>query len=1503
MAVRSSWAARKNLWEENKAKEIAHLYSVTALGWKRDGSRVAAGSLCGGVELFESVLKRAVWNNKFEITYVGPSQVLVKPLVKGARGVILKSIYGYEIEDVRIMGGENYLVARTTETLLLGDLQKNLLSEIAWPAGTGGGNEKFYFENANVCMIFNAGELSLVEYGKNEVLGSVRTEFMNPHLISVRINERKLKGTEEIKRLAYLLDLKTLALEDLVFGYALGQITHDSKIDWLELNETGRKLLFRDKRSRLNLVDIETMAKTSVLNYCTFVQWVTGSDVVVAQSRDNMAVWYNIDAPERVTLLAIKGDVVDIAREDGKTEVVVQEGQHQLTYQLDEGLIEFGTAIDDGDFNRAIDYLEGLDAGAAAETEAMWRTLARMSLESKQLHVAERCYAALGDVSKAKYLRETLNVADAAAENFGGDGMDAPEVWARLYILDRQFKAAEGIYLEQNQLDEAIQMYRRLHMWDEALNLAEAKAHPDLDSLREQHARWLLETGQEEKAGALKEADGQPAEALSLYLRGGLATRAARLVQADAQLLADPAVVGRVVAALEKGDFHEQAGEMHERVGGQDEKALASFRKAGAFARAVELARRAFPAEVVRLEEEWGNHLAQNRQLDAAINHYIEAGRTIKALDVAISARQWKKAVQIIQVVEDDSGELNKYYHKLGQHYETAKEYEMAQRFYMQANMAKQAIEMYNNAGLWEEAHQLASRYMETAEVTSMYVAQARQLEEQGRFKEAEKLYVSVQEPDLAISMYKKQRQYDQMTRLVQTFHPDLLQSTHVHLAQELEQEANHRAAEKHYLEAGDWKAAVHMYRGADHWEDAYRVAQTNGGPHSAKQVAFLWAKTLGGESAVKLLNKFGVLEQGIDYACESYQFDFAFELARLAAQHKTADIHYKHAMALEDEGKFADAETHFVRAKKPKEAVLMYVHNQDWEAAQRVAEAHDEASVADVLIGQAKVAFEARDWPKFESLLLRAQRPELAVKQYRDSDMWPEALRVCKEYLPHKLRALQDEYERESLAASSRDVDALLQQARQWEEGGEHDRAVDCYLKVDAANTGGNMQTMAAAWSKAAELAVKFLDGERALAVAEAVGPKLVEAGRHAAAAQLYLAVEMVKEAVDAFVAAHEWSKARKVARELEPRLEPYVEQKYKDHLQTQGQFDELVNVDLERALDILVEQGNWAKAIETAAEHGPELQHKYVAHHATQLIRDGQPLEALQLYKRHGAPAQQQNFNIYKRIAVDLFAAPSANDAEGRMYYTWAALRDVLFELSENMSGQGELDGTATHKDFKLLLLIAHYLAVRSACQTQASLAETAAKLSVSLLRHSDVLPADKAFFEAGSAAKGVGWDNMAFVFFNRYLDLYEAIEERTLDMLDNSDFAETDVPFEVPLPERPHLATREHEAVKEWVLAVSMDQKVEQQLPMDGRMTYEASLVAARTGTVSPACIVTGYPVTTQGKIDFARGMVAIKEEWNKFVMVAKMVTDNEVQDVIKFIGTWGGLGGGAPGFSFQ
>ena len=51
---------------------------------------------------------------------------------------------------------------------------------------------------------------------------------------------------------------------------------------------------------------MEKQGRTTILNYCTYVQWVPLSDVVVAQNRGNLCVWYNIDSPERVTMFPIK---------------------------------------------------------------------------------------------------------------------------------------------------------------------------------------------------------------------------------------------------------------------------------------------------------------------------------------------------------------------------------------------------------------------------------------------------------------------------------------------------------------------------------------------------------------------------------------------------------------------------------------------------------------------------------------------------------------------------------------------------------------------------------------------------------------------------------------------------------------------------------------------------------------------------------------------------------------------------------------------------------------------------------------------------------------------------------------------------------------------------------------------------------------------------------------------------------------------------------------------
>ena len=67
-----------------------------------------------------------------DFNYYCHFQVIVKNLSSGTR-VILKSFYGYEIDEVKIMGNDRYLVAHTSDTLMLGDLQTTRLSEVSQP--------------------------------------------------------------------------------------------------------------------------------------------------------------------------------------------------------------------------------------------------------------------------------------------------------------------------------------------------------------------------------------------------------------------------------------------------------------------------------------------------------------------------------------------------------------------------------------------------------------------------------------------------------------------------------------------------------------------------------------------------------------------------------------------------------------------------------------------------------------------------------------------------------------------------------------------------------------------------------------------------------------------------------------------------------------------------------------------------------------------------------------------------------------------------------------------------------------------------------------------------------------------------------------------------------------------------------------------------------------------------------------------------------------------------
>lgn len=69
--------------------------------------------------------------------------------------------------------------------------------------------------------------------------------------------------------------------------------------------------------------------------------------------------------------------------------MIVDDGVNLITYPLDEPLIEFGFALEKKDLHKAMMILEPLEL--TFETEAQWQSLARISLEMRELLIAERC--------------------------------------------------------------------------------------------------------------------------------------------------------------------------------------------------------------------------------------------------------------------------------------------------------------------------------------------------------------------------------------------------------------------------------------------------------------------------------------------------------------------------------------------------------------------------------------------------------------------------------------------------------------------------------------------------------------------------------------------------------------------------------------------------------------------------------------------------------------------------------------------------------------------------------------------------------------------------------------------------------------------------------------------------------------------------------------------------------------------------------------------------------
>ncbi|CAG9087787.1 unnamed protein product [Plutella xylostella] len=768
---------------------------------------------------------------------------------------------------------------------------------------------------------------------------------------------------------------------------------HEARVDWLELNESGKLLLMRDTRRRLALLNLRTGDKEIIASAVGFVQWIEQSDAVVAQTPTHLLIWYSAWDPGSVEMAESGGGtaVEVVARR------VVLEGGPVPYLQLDDHRLEFNNALASGDLAGCASYLDGV--GNNADIAPLWRQLGERAFANEDVQLAAKCYREIGDDARTFYLDKTVELASTEGHGDVSEGLHSPLVQARLAIFTGDLASAEECYTKKaGQPELAIQMYKQFNRWTEAIAVAEKIDRSVVAELKQQHMDYLISTGRLGEAGAAMVSAGDSQGAVRLWLRGGRARRAAALLLHNPVLLRDNEIVDAVHSQLIQEEWWEMAGELAEKRG-DNLAAVEYYAKGHNYARAVQLAREACPGEVTRLEGSWGEHLVSQRQAGAAVPHLIEAGRTRAALSAALRAHHYKKATQCVQVI-DDKESIREECEELGDHFISIQEWETAEKVLSECGMADRCVRAYNAAGKYAEGLRLAARHLSEEETRDIYMPLAEELRKDGQFRKAEQIYIGLGEHDEAISMYKEVSQYEAMLRLVAAHRSSLLEATRRHVAQALQANGDFRAAENYYLQAGDWKSAIQMYRSAGQWEGAERVARAHAPPAVQQQVALLWAGALGGAAGARLLAARGLAAVGARWALQAERWDIALELSSLGGGISAREVARHEAAALASE-RPEEAEAAFLRAAAPDDAVRMWLARGMYQKALVLSETHAPHMVEETLVEGARAAAERGDLAEFETLMIRANKPREVVQHYKDLELWEEAARVSREYLP----------------------------------------------------------------------------------------------------------------------------------------------------------------------------------------------------------------------------------------------------------------------------------------------------------------------------------------------------------------------------------------------------------------------------------------------------------------------------------------------------------------------
>lgn len=557
------------------------------------------------------------------------------------------------------------------------------------------------------------------------------------------------------------------------------------------------------------------------------------------------------------------------------------------------------------------------------------------------------------------------------------------------------------------------------------------------------------------------------------------------------------------------------------------------------------------------------------------------------------------------------------------------------------------------------------------------------------------------------------------------------------------------------------------------------------------------------------MLRKMNLTDALIEYLADAKQFDEAFDLAKKSSKHKMPDVYLKKALWLEDQKKYKEAEENFILAGKLDEAITMYCHLGDYVSALRIC--NDPKKTTDINLDFAKQLVQKKEFNKAEKAFIDAKRSDLAIKMWEKLNSPNDVIRVAKKHNPGMLNEVNNRL-REGGASESTPQD-IVRSAKLFEENKEWDRAIDTYLEINSTHI-NDPRELERIWDKSVQIASTY-SRDRYQDVVKIICKRLTEIKNYDKAGDYYDSIDMVEHACRCYIASNNFDKAKEsLARIKDPsarsKLEQMLKESVKEDVSKRGDSNTMVNLDAKKGIEMLVKSGNWPQALDTARKKDPNLLNEYMMIYVNQVcLPKGLFNDALQALATYGMPNKPMNIDVYRKLIDETFAACEPEEIQNLK----KALSNFMSQVPDNEKSKG------VGKEFSRFQLATHLIHFKGIYQKK-NLQELVGKVCVSLVRYVDLTTIDKPFLEAGQIALKLKWENVAFVFLNRYLDIYECIEDQNLEILDNNEVLDaTDIPKlnNLRLPATNSTDADKKDRIRDWCLKTVSEKEEVNQLPM--------------------------------------------------------------------------------------